>query len=286
MSKGALIFAYNNDFDYLAMADVAAGLVRKNLGIPTTVVTDEASIAGRKLKYIDNIVTKESVGGTTRSFMLPDTTVKTVWRNLNRSDAYELSPYDQTLMLDSDYFVFSDRLKHVFTTEHEFLCFDNVYDVTGQDTYTSDAVIGKYSLPMIWATAVYFTKSEFSELVFEFVKVIRENYRYYSLLYNFSPKPFRNDFAFSIALHTLCGYATDKRHFFPWAMPSLTTRASVLDYRPEQNEIVYAYPVGGKTYKQGVSKSRDMDLHLMNKLDVTDSTLLEKIQEYIDAKTI
>ena len=286
MSKGALIFAYNNDFDYLSMADVAAGLVRKNLGIPTTVVTDEASLAGKQLKYIDNVVTKESVGGNTRSFMLPNTTVKTLWRNLNRSDAYELSPYDQTLMLDSDYFVFSDRLKHVFTTEHEFLCFDRVYDVTGQDTYTSDAVIGKYSLPMIWATAVYFTKSEFSQLVFEFVKVIRENYRYYSLLYNFSPKPFRNDFAFSIALHTLSGYTTDRRHFFPWSMPSLTTRASVLDYRPELNEIVYAYPVGNKTYKQGVSKSRNMDLHLMNKLDVTDNSLLDKICEYIDAKTI
>lgn len=286
MSKGALIFAYNNDFDYLAMADVAAGLIRKNLNIPTTVVTDEASLSGKTLKYVDNIITKESVGGNTRSFMLPDATVKTLWRNLNRSDAYELSPYSQTLMLDSDYFVFSDALKHVFTTDHEFLCFDRVYDVTGQDTYTSDANIGKYSLPMIWATAVYFTKSEFSELVFEFVKVIRENYRYYSLLYNFPQKPFRNDFAFSIALHTLSGYTTDKRHFFPWAMPSLTTRASVLDYRPELNEIVYAYPVAGKTYSQGVSKSRNMDLHLMNKLDVTDSNLLTKIQEYIDAATI
>lgn len=286
MSKGALIFAYNNDFDYLAMADVAAGLVRKNLGIPTTVVTDDASVAGKQLKYIDNVITKESVGGNVRAFMLPDATVKTVWRNLNRSDAYELSPYDQTLMLDSDYFVFSNALKHVFTTQHEFLCYNNVYDVTGQDTYAGDANIGKYSLPMIWATAVYFTKSEFSELVFEFVKVIRENYRYYSLLYNFPPKPFRNDFAFSIALHTLSGYTTDKRHFFPWAMPSLTTRASVLDYRPELNEIVYAYPVGDKTYKQGVSKSRNMDLHLMNKLDVTDNSLLTKIQEYIDAKTI
>jgi hypothetical protein len=66
----------------------------------------------------------------------------------------------------------------------------------------------------------------------------------------------------------------------------LTTRASVLDYRPDTNEIVYAYPVGDKNYKQGVSKSRDMDLHLMNKLDVTDSSLLLKIQEYVDAKTI
>ena len=216
MSKGALMFAYNNDFDYLSMADVAAGLVKKNLGIPTTVVTDEASIKGKNVKYIDNIVTKEALGGNTRSFMLPGSTITTTWRNLNRSDAYELSPYDQTLM---------------------------------------------------------------------FVKVIRENYRYYSLLYNFPQRPFRNDFAFSIALHTLSGYTTDRRHFFPWAMPSMTTRASVLDYRPELNEIVYEYPVAGKTYTHGVSKSRDMDLHLMNKLDVTDNNLLDKIRKYIDAET-
>jgi hypothetical protein len=285
MSKGALMFAYNNDFDYLSMADVAAGLVKKNLGIPTTVVTDEASLKNKNIKYIDNIITKESTGGNTRSFMLPGSTITTTWRNLNRSDAYELTPYDQTLMLDSDYFTFSDRLRHVFSTEHEFLCFDRVSDVTGQDTYESDQLIGKYSLPMIWATAVYFTKSEFSELVFEFVKVIRENYRYYSLLYNFPQRPFRNDFAFSIALHTLSGYTTDRRHFFPWAMPSMTTRASVLDYRPELNEIVYEYPVAGKTYTHGVSKSRGMDLHLMNKLDVTDNNLLDKIRKYIDAET-
>lgn len=286
MSKGALIFAYNNDFDYLLMADTAAGLARKNLGVPTTIVTDEASLSGKTLKYADHVITCESVGSNTRSFMLPDATVKTAWRNLNRSDAYELSPYDQTLLLDSDYFAFSDRLKHVFNTEHEFLCFDKVYDVTGQDTYSSDANIGNYSLPMIWATAVYFTKTDFARQVFDFVKVIRENYRYYSLLYNFPQKPFRNDFAFSIALHTLSGYTTDTRHYFPWAMPSLTTRASVVDYRPQLNEIVYSYPVGNKTYKHGISKSRNMDLHLMNKLDVSNTQLLEKIQEYVDEATI
>jgi hypothetical protein len=286
MSRGALMFAYNNDFDYLSMADVAAGLVKKNLGIPTTVITDVASLKGKNLRYIDNVVTKESTGGNTRSFMLPTATVTTTWYNLNRSDAYELSPYEQTLMLDSDYFAFSDRLRHVFDTDHEFLCFDRVSDVTGQDSYEGDILIGKYSLPMIWATAVYFTKSEFSELLFSFVKVIRQHYRYYSLLYNFPLRPFRNDFAFSIALHTLSGYATDRRHFFPWAMPSLTTRASVLGYRPELNEIVYEYPVAGKTYTHGVSKSRDLDLHLMNKLDVTDTNLLGKIRKYIDAETI
>ena len=61
MSKGALIFAYNNDFDYLAMADVAAGLVRKNLGIPTTVVTDEASIAPDRLFLLDKCLDEKIV---------------------------------------------------------------------------------------------------------------------------------------------------------------------------------------------------------------------------------
>lgn len=284
MSKGALIFAFNNgDFNYLQMADTAAGLVKKHLGIPTTVVTDESSLSQTELQYIDNVILKDVSVGNKRVFRMPGKVVTTAWHNLSRSDAYDLTPYDETIMMDSDYFVMSDRLEHAFGTDHEFLCFDKVYDVTGQDVYHTDKYLGRHSIPMIWATVVYFKKCEFSKLVFDFVKLIKENYRYYAALYNFSSQPFRNDFAFSIALHTLSGYNTDKSHFFPWPMPSLTTQATILDYRSETNEVVYEYRVADKAYEYGVSKQRNMDLHIMNKEDATNSELLSKIKEYIDA---
>lgn len=277
MSKGALIFAYNNGaYDYVKMADLAAGLIKKHLSLPTTLVTD--SVDASSLKNIERVVTAEASSKNSRVFKTAQGNTKAVWKNLNRSDAYDITPYDQTLLVDSDYLVFSDRLQHIFETDSEFACFKSVSDITGRGTFDSDKLVGKHSLDMLWATAVYFTKTERVKSIFEFVKVIRENYRYYGLLCNFSSKIFRNDFAFSIADH-----AISETDYFPWPMQMLSTDVEILEFRPARAELVIKYPVSGQAYQYGVSRVSGVDVHVMNKESFHDVTLVAKLEEYIDA---
>ena len=86
MTVGALIFARNNErTDYIAMARWSAKNIERHLGIPTHIVTDD-SAPGSNSRYFSDVGT-------------------VTWHNLNRMDAYRLSPWDRTLVLDADYVV-------------------------------------------------------------------------------------------------------------------------------------------------------------------------------------
>jgi hypothetical protein len=58
MKCGALIFAHNNrDVDYALMSVISAGLVKKNLQVPVSLVSDESTIEWMKTSNIyDNFV--------------------------------------------------------------------------------------------------------------------------------------------------------------------------------------------------------------------------------------
>ena len=43
------------------------------------------------------------------------------WKNVDRHLAYELSPYAKTLVMDIDYFCFTDNLKQFLNTDYDFL---------------------------------------------------------------------------------------------------------------------------------------------------------------------
>src|SRR5690606_27214653 len=66
--------------------------------------------------------------------------------------------------------------------------------------------LDKMGIPMYWATMVYFQKTERAKLLFDLVAHIKEKYDYYQFVYEFPGKLFRNDYAFSIAVHMLNGF--------------------------------------------------------------------------------
>ena len=95
-SKGVVVFAFNTSHvDYVALADETSKLTSHNLKLPITLITDHGSTP--KFAY-DKIVRVNSQSGNTRS----DQGVDKEWRNFGRYMAYELSPYDTTILLDSD----------------------------------------------------------------------------------------------------------------------------------------------------------------------------------------
>ena len=272
-SKGLLIFAYNSKIDYIGIATVAAKLAKKHLGLPVTLVTN---VSTNLDPVFDQVILKETTGPQyERSFKFTHSKERTVWHNQNRSSAYDLSPYDKTLLIDADYLMFNDSLGKLFDTDIDFACFDDVYDLTGDTVLQNTAIVGRPGVKMQWATVVYFTKSKFAQSVFEYMTLIKSHYSYYAALYDFSLELFRNDYTLSIALQTLSGYSEDNFNKIPGRLITANTGTEIIDVR-SNGEVVFSWY--NKDQQQNVTKIRNANLHIMNKVTITDPRVLEKLE--------
>ena len=138
----------------------------------------------------------------------------TSWRNGGRYHAYELSPYDETILLDSDYLQLDCGLLTVLDTTQDYRLIHN----NSSPRSNMSGNMGTLSLDYIWATAITFKRTEKTKLLFELVGRIQRNYGYYQKLYQIVTRNFRNDYAFAIANNILSGYTTDKTNGVPWSM--------------------------------------------------------------------
>ena len=209
MSKGVLLFAHNNDtVDYVQQAVFCAKRVKRFLNLPVTLVTDKQSVANFSFdisKYVDNIVYQDVENHKNfRTFRDSNTTyIRDNWFNTDRYLAYTLSPYNQTLVLDTDVVLCNSNLLQMFESNKQFAATKYYKQFSHLD---ADPIVSKISLnsiPMYWATMLYFTKSNIAQTVFEAVEHIHDNWLWYKNLYGLTSTKFRNDYAFSIAIHML-----------------------------------------------------------------------------------
>lgn len=235
-SKGVIVFAFNTpDVDYVGLADLTSQLTQHHLGLPITLITDHA--AQPKFEY-DTVIRVESKSGNFRS----EGTLKKEWRNFDRYSAYDLSPYKTTILLDGDYLVLDDNLLKLVDTDFDYKLMFNSHS-PNEMLYS---LMGNMGLPFVWATVVLFKKSYKSELYFNLVKRIQENYAYYKTLYNCNGS-YRNDYTFAIANIILNGYSLDTYKGIPWSMLTLENplkdielRNNLLVVREEQHAHVIA----------------------------------------------
>lgn len=202
MTTGALIFAFNNEqIDYVAMANWSAKNIHRHLEIPVCLVTDKDPVQPH---VFDHVVIATPADAGQRYFSDYNTNV--IWHNTNRMDAYTLSPWDQTLVLDADYVIASNQHAATLKSPQDFLCYRWAVDATGLQTFEDLNYFGNHRMPMWWATVMMFRRSTATELLFESMQMIRDNWTHYRNLYK-NPNPtYRNDHALSIALNTLNGH--------------------------------------------------------------------------------
>lgn len=252
--NGVLIFAQNNEtIDYMKIAKLNKKLIQKHLNVPVCIISEN------------------NIPKNTRTFKYLGENETVTWHNYSRPTAYELSPFENTLLLDADYLIQTDNLKFVWGIKKEFLCANSVYDLTGKDIFKNDKFLGN-SFPLRWATCIFFRKSKIAENIFSLMKEIRENYKYYSCLFNFKYSTYRNDYALTIALQLLSGY-NDKDYCFHFPLFSLGTEEQILDYK--NGYFVYQYNKNGIKY----INRHNSDIHLMNKKDII--SFYEKIENTI-----
>ena len=278
-TRGVLMFAHNNtEIDYFRLAVVNALLVQKNLGIKNiTVVTDPHSLAqgektlGKRLikKAINNIVvvTKDKDFKARNLRLYKDTShnVKHLpFYNVNRCDAYDISPYDETLLIDVDYLILSNTLNHCWGHNNELMMNWKFQDIMYERKDPSLNRLYDMGITMYWATVVYFRKTEYVESFFNIVKHVKNNPQYYKDLYKWQGTLYRNDYSFSIAAHMMSGFV-DK------GIPQLPTTlyksfdTDDIHSAIDENTIVMYLEKPRSPGDFMLTKWQGIDLHIMNK---------------------
>lgn len=291
-SRGVLMFAHNNtEIDYFRLAVVNALLVQKNLGIKNiTVVTDPFSLAqgektlGKRLikKAINNIIVieKDKKFKALNQRLYKDTshTAKYLpFYNVNRCDAYDLSPYDETLLIDVDYLILSDTLNHCWGHNNELMMNWKYQDIMYERKDPSLARLNDMGITMYWATVVYFRKTEYVESFFNVVSHVKKNPQFYKDLYKWQGTLYRNDYSFSIAAHVMSGFV-DK------GIPQLPTTlyksfdTDDIHSAVDENTIVMYLEKPRSPGDFMLTKWQGIDLHIMNKWAI--NRVSEELLEY------
>lgn len=234
MTTGALIFAFNNEHtDYVALAAWNAQNIRRHLNIPVAIITDCTDHV--RLRDFDRVIESQAEAGGSRWF--EDYQGRVTWYNAGRTEAADLSPWDQTLVLDADYVVASDNLKFVLDSPKDFLCFRKSYDVT-RPTDRFLETFGRSNFPMWWATVMMFRRSAQTTFIFDSMKMIKANWQHYVDLYGISSNIYRNDYALSIALGIVHGHSL-KIDSIPWPMAATLPEHTVEAMGPDGYYIRY-----------------------------------------------
>jgi hypothetical protein len=255
------------------MSVISGGLAKKHLNVSVSLVTDTPTVTWMKDSKIydtaNNIfehIIIDNDPQTNNSRKLYDGIDNTIvpFLNFNRSSAWDLTPYDRTLLIDSDFLIFSNRLSEYWNVDSELMIGESIKDIYDNnrvgyhDRYISDVGIKLY-----WATTVMFTKNEKTKIFFDLVTHIKNNYQYYADTYRFDSKQFRNDIAFSVAKHILNGFEQTNTEDLP---PVLT----LLD-----RDVLHSV---GKKLTALISPKLDsnfcaatisgIDIHVMNKQSI------------------
>lgn len=260
LSQGALIFAFNNEhIDYIAMAAWSAKNIQKHLNLPVAVVTNDTNHAA---KYdFDYVIESNPDKGGSRYFA--DFKETATWYNAGRATAYELSPFEQTLLLDADYVITSDTLLQVMEMPQQFAAFNTSLDPTDENQPMD--TFGNPQLPMWWATVMMFRRGNVSQYIFDSMQMVRNNWMHYMQLFGINQSTYRNDYALSIALGILAGHEQSV-HAIPWSMINIMPEHKLKKLELDQYQIDFAGPDGRpKSVMFG-----GLDFHAMGKKHLGD----------------
>jgi hypothetical protein len=269
MTRGVLLFAQNNSLvDYVKMAEFCATRIKHFLNMPVTLVTDNLDCVEDKALFDQIIIIDAPESINTKYFNDgAETQTKLVWKNQARATCYTLTPYDETLVVDVDYIVNSDFLLYCWNQPHDFLIYQRSFDLAQSRNPTDFQRIGDYSIPFYWATVFWFRKTANMEHFFTLVSHVKENWSYYKLLYQLTSDNFRNDYAFSIAIHMMNGFVHGD---FAVGMPKKLFYTLDTDFLVDMQEGRMKFLVQKKDnpLEYIPIAISNLDVHIMNKFSL------------------
>jgi len=259
MSKGALLFAFNTDtIDYFSMASYTAKRINHFLDLPVTVITDNIENSINSDYQFDNIIYTASDHSNFKD--------NKVWLNKGRYQAFDDSPYDETLLLDTDYIVNSNKLLSLFSFYDDFYCHNSTSYILNSNE--PQETIGKHGFKSLWATVMLFKKTERVKQIFECMKMIQDNYEHYVKLYGMYKPMYRNDYSLSIAQHIVNGHIDVISDYIPWDLQHVDKNVTVK--KNTDNFFNTEYTISYKLHEFANQKNeyiivKDFDFHMLDK---------------------
>jgi hypothetical protein len=258
-SKGVLIFAHNSDaYNYYDMAEYTAKRVNHFLDLPATIVTDSDSLPHIRNYAWDNIIIEDPDKNNLREWG--------VWINKGRYQAFEHSPYEETILLDADYIVNSDNLLKIFDCYDDFMCHDKTNFL--MYPHMQPDKISTISYDMLWATVVAFKKTKRAEQIFGCLEMVQKNYEHYANIHGFVSQGYRNDYGMTLALRIANGHLIPTNDFIPWRLTHIG-RATTL-YKNTDDEFNTEYTVLFDNWQKNKIRKeyitiKNFDFHMLNK---------------------
>jgi hypothetical protein len=275
MNNGVLIFAHNSDkLDYGLLSTISGALAKKNLSVPVSLVTDSYTIQWMQSSNYYDLATK-----TFDKIIEIEKPVATNFRNLHdgkefqqvpfinstRASAWDVTPYERTLLIDSDYFICSNNLSNYWNLPESLLVSKAIADVGENRTRILDKRIADTGIDMVWATSVMFTKNLETQIFFQMVEFVRNNYRFYADLFRFDHRQYRNDIAFSVALHILNGFETSFVNYLPSV---LSTFDKDILLSAKDGNMLFMLDQSNTGMEPYAVSIKNVDLHIMNKQSI------------------
>jgi len=269
MSKGAVLIARNNGhIDYIKQAVFLAKRIKKHLNIPVSVATDSIEYLTSEfgIDDFDKVIQLDYTAESNMRYFFDGTLSKKTasFKNNNRAGIYDLTPYDETLILDTDYVISNNLLASCFESDSDFMIYKKSDDIAKVRDEREFNKISNTSVDFYWATVVYFRKTEANTIFFNLVKHIEQEWNHYRRVYQITSGLFRNDFAFSIAIHIMNGFQPGN---FAQQLPGSMLYTTDKDVLWQMNEDEMMFLVEKKDYlgEYTALKTSGQNIHVMNK---------------------
>lgn len=278
-TRGVCMFAYNNEqIDYIKLAILAAKHVKKHLNLPVCLITDSGtdswmsqSVDPKTVDECFDYIVIEDVQFR-RNIRVhhdsPWTEFNAQFNNSNKHKIFQYTPFQQTILIDTDYMIKSDFLSHVFECEgfSGVSMFDRALTIRNELPALAERQLYDAGVKMWWSTVVCFDKSPIAKLFFDTWAHVADNYEYYRYLYAFPGHMFRTDYCVSIAAHILNGMRDGDvvGNFGDTAMYYVDQKDDIHHIDSHQNWILFSVDPQER-WKNILVNHRNIDLHVMNK---------------------
>ena len=219
------------------------------------------AVCGDHVEGCDIHIDMKDVKHNKRSYVHNNDAVSETWLNLTRDKSFAISPFEQTILMDSDYIVLSDHLMTLFDSSSPFLMPDKIYNI--KEDRISESYLGESKVLQKWATLVKFDKSDITEQFFQFWSNALKNYEYYMKLFKWkNDGTVWNDNAISIAHAQITDYnPLNTRFIVPWPVCFASFKCEIDSITMDQAII--------KDQKSAMSVNEDV--HILNKQDLLHS---------------
>jgi len=204
MSRGYIVIAQNNDaVDYLEQAYALA----LNLKLTQTTVSNltvcvdaktKKLIKGKHKEIFDNIV----------DIPWQDDAKDAEWKINNKWKYYYMSPYEETVILDTD-MIFPTDISYWW----DIISQHDVWATTKVRTYRGEVVQSNFyrkyfaanNLPNVYTAFFYFKKSDLASELFAMIEIIFQHWQrmYFKYMPKGKPDNLSGDVAFALAMQLL-----------------------------------------------------------------------------------